>query len=214
MAAIHKVRVLLVDDHAVVRDGVRLMLGTSDDIEVTAAAENGSQALQLAAEQDFDIALIDIALPGMNGLDLLKRLREQQPKLPVLMFSMYSEAIYAVRALKCGAAGYLTKDSPMATLVEAVRKVAAGGRYVNPALLDRLAAEIGGGKKRVDATLSNRELEVLKRLASGQSLVQIADALHLSPKTISTYRARILDKLDVSSNAELGRYAHENGILP
>jgi len=214
MTSAHKVRILLVDDHAVVREGVQLMLGTSDDLEVTGVAERGPEALKLAGERDFDVALIDIALPGMNGLELLKRLRAQNPNLPVLMLSMYSEDIYAVRALKLGAAGYLTKNSPLPTLVAAVRKVAGGGRYVNPALLDRLAVEIGDGKKSADATLTNRELEVLQRIASGQSLSQIADALHLSPKTVSTYRARILEKLGMSSNVEIGRYALENGLLP
>lgn len=214
MATAHKVRILLVDDHAVVRDGVQLMLGTSDDLEVTGVAERGSEALQLAAEQDFDVALIDIALPGMNGLELLKRLRAQNPKLPVLMLSMYSEDIYAVRALKLGAAGYLTKNSPLPTLVAAVRKVAGGGRFVNPALLDRLAVAIGDGMKSANAALTNRELEVLQGIASGRSLSQIGEALHLSPKTVSTYRARILEKLGMSSNVELGRYALENGILP
>jgi DNA-binding NarL/FixJ family response regulator len=209
-----KIKVLLVDDHALVRDGVRLMLGTSDDIEVIAEAENAQQALKRVEQQDFDVALVDLALPGTNGLDLLKRLRTLKPKLAVLILSMYAEDIYAVRALKHGAAGYLTKNSPAAMVVAAVRKVAAGGKHVNPALLDQLAHEIGGGKKSRHETLSERELDVLRLIASGQSLVQIADALNLSPKTITTYRARILEKVGVSSNAELGRYALESGLLP
>ena len=209
-----KIRVLLVDDHALVRDGVRLMLGTSDDIEVAAEAENAQQALMLVERQDFDVALVDLALPGTNGLELLKRLRAQKPKLAVLILSMYAEDIYAVRALKHGAAGYLTKNSPVATVVAAVRKVAAGGKHVNPVLLDKLANEVGGGKKTRHEALSERELDVLRLIASGQSLVQIADTLNLSPKTITTYRARILEKVGVSSNAELARYALENGLLP
>jgi DNA-binding NarL/FixJ family response regulator len=209
-----KIKVLLVDDHALVRDGVRLMLGTSDDIEVIAEAENAQQALKLVEQHDFDVALVDLALPGTNGLDLLKRLRTLKPKLAVLILSMYAEDIYAVRALKHGAAGYLTKNSPAAMVVAAVRKVATGGKHVNPALLDKLANEIGGGKKTRHETLSERELDVLRLIASGQSLVQIADALNLSPKTITTYRARILEKVGVSSNAELGRYALESGLLP
>jgi DNA-binding NarL/FixJ family response regulator len=209
-----KIKVLLVDDHALVRDGVRLMLGTSDDIEVIAEAENAQQALKRVEQQDFDVALVDLALPGTNGLDLLKRLRTLKPKLAVLILSMYAEDIYAVRALKHGAAGYLTKNSPAALVVAAVRKVAAGGKHVNPALLDKLAHEIGGGKKSRHETLSERELDVLRLIASGQSLVQIADTLNLSPKTITTYRARILEKIGVSSNAELGRYALESGLLP
>ncbi len=208
-----KIRVLLVDDHAIVRNGVRLMLGEADDISVEGEADSARHALQLIRTQEFDVALLDIAMPDKNGLDLLKQLRAEQPKLSVLILSTYSEEIYAMRAFKLGAAGYLTKDSPTSSLINAVRKAAAGGKHVSPAMMEKLVSAIGGGAVGSHDTLSNRELEVLKLIASGESLVKIADALHLSPHTVTTYRARILEKMGLSSNAELTRYAIENGLL-
>ncbi len=206
-----KLRVLLVDDHAMVREGVRLMLAGAEDIEVTGEAGTAQAALQLALTQAFDVALLDIALPGRNGLELLKLLRAQRPALPVLMLSMYSEDIYAVRALRYGAAGFLTKNSDSATLIGAVRKVAAGDRHLNPALVDKLAAEIAGRRAPHEA-LSDREMEVLRLMASGRGVTDIAGALHLSPKTVSTYRARIVHKTGLNSTAELIRYALERGL--
>lgn len=205
--------VLLVDDHTVVRNGVRLMLSSAVDIRVTGEAENALQALERVKEQDFDVALIDIAMPGKNGLDLLQSLRAERPALAVLVLSTYAEEIYAVRALKLGASGYLTKDSPTSTLIEAVRKAAAGGKYVSPSLMERFATLMGGGGAASHEALSNRELEVLKMIAKGESLSRIAEVLHLSPKTVTTYRARILEKMGVRGNAELARYAAENGLL-
>jgi DNA-binding NarL/FixJ family response regulator len=207
------IKVLLVDDHTVVRNGVRLMLSSASEIRVTGEAETAQDALRLAREQNFDVALVDIALPGKNGLELLKSLRVAQPKLAVLILSTYSEEIYAIRALKLGAAGYLTKDSPTATLVAAVRKAAAGGKYVSPSLTEKFATMIGSHDTGSHEGLSNRELEVMKLLAKGESLVAIGEILHLSPKTVTTYRARILEKMGLSSNAELARYAIENGLL-
>jgi DNA-binding NarL/FixJ family response regulator len=208
-----KINVLLVDDHAIARNGVRLMLGTADDILVGGEADNAQNAMQLAQAGQFDVALVDITMPGMNGLDLLRLLRAAKPKLAVLMLSTYAEEIYAVRALKLGAAGYLTKDAPTNVLVAAVRKVAAGGKYVSPSMLDKLASLIGGGGVATHEALSNRELEVFKLIAAGESLVQVGKALHLSPNTVTTYRARILEKMGMASNAELTRYALENGII-
>ena len=208
-----KIRVLLVDDHAIVRNGVRLMLGEADDISVEGEADSARHALQLIRAQEFDVALLDIAMPDKNGLDLLKQLRVEQPKLSVLILSTYSEEIYAMRAFKLGAAGYLTKDSPTSALINAVRKAAAGGKHVSPAMMEKLVSAIGGGAVGSHEALSNRELEVLKLIASGESLVKIAEALHLSPHTVTTYRARLLEKMGLSSNAELTRYAIENGLL-
>ncbi|MES2295540.1 MAG: response regulator transcription factor [Pseudomonadota bacterium] len=209
-----QIRVLLVDDHAIARNGVRLMLGTVDDICVAGEASNAHEGLQMARENSFDVALVDITMPGKNGLDLLKMLRAECPRMAVLILSTYSEDIYAVRALKLGAAGYLTKDAPTASLVTAVRKAAAGGKHVSPALLEKLASLIGGGggAASIDA-LSNRELDVFKLIAAGETLVKIGETLHLSPNTVTTYRARILEKMGMSSNAELTRYALENGII-
>jgi DNA-binding NarL/FixJ family response regulator len=209
----NKIKVLLVDDHAIVRNGVRLMLGEADDVAVEGEADTARRALQLVREQDFDVALVDIALPDKNGLDLLKLLRAEKPKLAVLILSTYTEEIYAMRAFKLGAAGYLTKDSPTSALITAVRKAAAGGKHVSPALMEKLANMIGGGAVGSHEALSNRELEVLKLIAAGESLVNIAETLHLSPHTVTTYRARILEKMGLNSNAELTRYAVENGLL-
>jgi DNA-binding NarL/FixJ family response regulator len=197
------IRVILVDDHAVVRSGVRLMLGTTSDIVVTGEADSCQAAMKLVSAQAFDVALVDIALPGRNGLELLKQLRQEQPTLAVLMFSMYSEEVYAVRALRQGAVGYLTKDSSAAVIIEAVRTAAAGRKYVSPALVERLAELLGEGVRFPHEALSDRELEVMKLLASGDSLVQIAATLHLSASTVTTYRARILEKTGLKGNTAL-----------
>jgi DNA-binding NarL/FixJ family response regulator len=207
------IRVLLVDDHAIARNGVRLMLGTVPDIGVCAEAGDAQQALLLAQQQVFDVALLDITMPGRSGLELLKLLRADYPRMAVLMLSTYSEEIYAVRALKLGAVGYLTKDCSTETLVAAVRKAAAGGRHISPALGDKLASLMGAGGSGGHEALSNRELEVFKLIAAGESLVHIGEALHLSPNTVTTYRSRILDKMDLASNAELTRYALEHGLI-
>lgn len=208
------VNVLLIDDHAIARNGVRLMLGTAGDISVTGEAADAQTALELTRRQAFDVALLDIAMPGMNGLELLRHLRSVRPEMAVLILSTYAEEIYAVRALKQGAAGYLTKDAPTAVLVEAVHRAAAGRKYVSPSLVDKLAALVSGDTAASghDA-LSNRELEVFKLIALGEPLVQIGERLHLSPNTVTTYRARILEKMGLSSNAELTRYAIEHGLI-
>jgi len=208
-----RIRVLLVDDHAIVRTGVRLMLSSEDDLCVEGEAGTADEALQLVSKQDFDVALVDIAMPGRNGLDLLRLLRNEKPRLAILMLSTYAEDIYAVRALKLGAAGYIAKDSSSSTLVNAVRKVAAGGKYVSPALVEKLATIVGGDSVSSHEALSNRELEVLKLIAAGESLVNIATTLHLSPHTVTTYRTRILRKMGLTSNAEMTRFAIENGLI-
>jgi DNA-binding NarL/FixJ family response regulator len=209
----NRISVLLVDDHAIVRNGVRLMLSSEDDISIDGEAGTAQDALRLAQERDFSVALVDIAMPGANGLDLLGQLRRHKPKLAVLMLSTYSEEIYAVRALKLGAAGYLSKESDAASLIAAVRKAAASGKYISPTLMDQFANMIGGRTAGTHEALSNRELEVLKLLAAGESLVNIAGRLHLSPSTVTTYRTRILEKMGFANNAELVRYAMENGLL-
>ena len=209
-----RVRVLLVDDHAIARNGVRLMLGTAGDIEVAGEAADAQQALDLVRLATFDVALLDISMPGTNGLELLRHLRSQCPDMAVLILSTYAEEIYAVRALKQGAAGYLTKDAPTSVLVDAVRRAAAGRKYVSPSLVEKLAALVSGEAAAAghDA-LSNRELEVFKLIALGEPLVQIGERLHLSPNTVTTYRSRILDKMGMSSNADLTRYALEHGLI-
>ena len=209
----NKIKVLLVDDHSIVRNGVRRMLETVDDIEVTGEAETAQDAMRLVREKDFDVALIDIGLPDKSGLQLLKLVRTEKPKLAVLMLSMHSVEAYALRAIKQGAAGYLTKDISAVTLVAAVRNAAAGGKHISPELAEKLVNVIGRGDTAPHEALSDRELEVLKLLASGERLVRIAEILHLSPSTVTTYRTRILEKTGMDSNAKLARYALENGLL-
>jgi DNA-binding NarL/FixJ family response regulator len=207
------IEVLLVDDHAIARNGLRLMLGTTEDIHVAGEASDAFEAMELLGKNAYDVALVDITMPGKNGLDLLKAMRAEWPRMAVLMLSTYAEDIYAVRALKLGAAGYLTKDVPTGVLVGAVRKAAAGGKHVSAAVVDKLASLIGGGNAGDHETLSNRELEVLKLIAAGESLVRIGELLHLAPNTVTTYRSRILEKMGLASNAELTRYALEHGLI-
>lgn len=208
-----KIAVLLVDDHTVVRDGVRLMLGTARDIVVAGEADTALDALRMIRAQTFDVALVDIALPDKNGLELLKQIRVEQPKLAVLILSMYSEEVYALRAIKYGAVGYLTKNCSATTVVAAVRKAAAGGRHVSPALAEKLANMLSGSNTSLHEELSNREIEVLRFLAAGVSLLQIGENMHISTSTVATYRARILQKMGMKSNVELARYALESGLL-
>ena len=204
---------LLVDDHAIVRYGIRIMIGTVDDIDVTGEAGSAAEALCLLQEKSFDLALIDIELPDSSGLDFLKTLRKKHPGLIILMLSMHSEEIYAERSLKCGASGYLSKGCSIEVLISAIRKVAAGGRYASPELTEALVQSIGGKTLSSHTDLSDRELEVLKELAKGFSLTDIATKLQLSSNTISTYRVRVLDKLGLKGNAALTRYAIENRLL-
>jgi DNA-binding NarL/FixJ family response regulator len=208
-----EIKVLLVDDHTVVRNGLRVMLGSAKDINVANEAESADQALQLVRAERFDVVLLDIAMPDKNGLELLKTLRAEKPRLAVLILSMYSEEMYALRALKLGAAGYLPKNSPGPTLISAVRKAAAGGKYISPGIADQLARMLAGDTGAEHDALSDRELEVLKLLAGGETTTGIADALSLSSSTVATYRNRICEKLKLKNNADLTRYALVNGLL-
>jgi DNA-binding NarL/FixJ family response regulator len=189
------------------------MLANDPDLEIAGEAETAQQAVALAQAQPFDVALVDISLPDRSGLDLLRQLVETHPKLAVLIISMYSEEVYAVRALKHGAAGYLTKDSSAATMVAAIRKAAAGGKVVSAATAQKLAGMIGGSGLAAHEHLSDRELEVMKLIAAGESLVDIAERLHLSPSTVTTYRTRILEKMKMKNNAELTRYVYGNDLM-
>lgn len=208
-----KTSILLVDDHAVVRDGIRLMLSTVQGLEVKGEAANSQEALRLMLEHDYDVAIIDIGLPDKNGLELLKRIMHEKSHMAVLIFSMYAEEIYGIRALKLGASGFLSKNSDVATVVRAVVKVAAGGKFVSPEISDKLVNAFRGEKMSQQDTLTNRELEVLRMLAIGEPLIAIANALHLSANTITTYRTRILEKTGMKNNVQLARYAAENNLL-
>ena len=208
------IRVLIVDDHAIVRRGLRELL--SDEFQGAAFGEapDARQALEQLRKKEWDIALLDIALPGKSGLDLLKELKAEWPKLPVLVLSAHPEDQFAVRALKAGAGGYMTKECAPEELAKAVRKILAGGRYVSSALAETLAMGVTKDLTRtLHETLSDREYEVMSRIASGKTVTEIGEELSLSPKTISTYRSRVLLKLSVKNSAAIVQYAVRNGLL-
>ena len=208
------IRVGIIDDHTVAREGLRRMLAADPDLQVTGEADCAADGLQLLRCARFDVLLLDIGLPDKCGLEVLKQVRDICPGTAVLVVSAYAEDLYAVRALKLGAAGYLTKQCNSATLRDAVRKVAAGGKYVTPSLLQKLAGMLGSGPAKVShESLTDRELEIFRRIACGDSLVGIAACLHLSPSTVTTYRTRILEKMGMKSNADLTRYALDHGML-
>ena len=206
--------VVVVDDHPLVRAGVRQMLETSTDIEVVAEAATTDEALLEIATRNVHVILLDISLPGEGGLNLLARLRRTRPEIAVLMLSSHPEERYAIRAVMNGAAGYLTKDVSIAILVAAVRKAASGARHFSTWLSERLVMQLQGETLGSQEGLSRREFDVMLRIAFGESVTSISREMFLSPKTISTYRRRILDKLNIHNNAGLTRYAMEEGLIP
>lgn len=207
-------KILLIDDHEVVREGVKRALDKQDGKFVFGEASTVSEALSQVREQEWDIAVLDLSLGDRSGLEVLQELKQIQPRLPVLILSMHSEEQYARRAFKAGAAGYITKDCPRSELVKAIHKVINGGRYISPALAEKLIVNLERGIDRpLHEMLSNREFEVLRLIASGKTVSQIAEQLALSDKTISTYRARILQKMSLKTNAELTRYAIQNKLV-
>ncbi|MCZ4303113.1 response regulator transcription factor [Zoogloeaceae bacterium G21618-S1] len=209
-----RIRVMIADDHAIVRQGLRQILSDIEDMEVAGEACNGVEALQLSRESQWDVVLMDVSMPDRNGIDALKLIRKEQPKLPVLILSMYPEEQYAIRALKAGAAGYLTKQSAPEQLVTAIRQVASGKKYVSASLAMELADAIGEDTDRpLHEKLSDREYQTLCMIASGKTLTQIADELNLSVKTISVYRARLLEKMRLRNNAELTHYGLKFGLV-
>jgi two-component system invasion response regulator UvrY len=210
-----KIHVLIADDHAIVRQGLKQILSETEDLVVAGEADDGVEALQLARQQEWNVFLLDVSMPNRNGIDTLKQLKKEFPKLPVLILSMHPEEQYAVRALKAGASGYLTKQSAPEQLVTAIRQVAGGRKYVSPTVAMQLADAIANdsdSEQPPHELLSDREYEVLKLIASGKTLTQIAEELNLAVATISTFRARILTKLGLSSTAELIRYGLEHGL--
>ena len=208
------IRTLIADDHAVVRQGLRQILQDTSDMQVTGEAASGPETLDRVRDDSYDVVVLDITMPGRSGFDVLKELRVERPELPVLVLSMHPEEQFAVRLLKAGAAGYLNKESAPEELVKAIRKVVAGGRYVSPTLAEKLAFEIDAGSDRLaHETLSDREFQVMRMMASGKTVKEIAAELALSVKTISTYRARILTKMNLHTNAELIHYAITNQLV-
>jgi two-component system, NarL family, invasion response regulator UvrY len=203
------IRVLICDDHMIVRQGIRQSLAEAADIEVVAEAPDGPAALQQLRQGGIDVLLLDIALPGRDGLDVLRQVRAELPRLPVLMLSTYPDRQYAVRSLKLGAAGYLHKSADSEQISAAVRRVAGGQRFITAPVAELLAAALGAGQEEqpLHELLSHRELQVFERLAQGHSVGEIAKALSLSSNTVSTYRARILDKTGTRNDVELALYA-------
>lgn len=207
------IRILIADDHAIVRQGVRQVLAFAPDLEVVAEARDGWEVVEHLRRGGIDLLITDMSMPGPHGVDLVKRVKDEHPRLPVMVLTMHGEAQITARVLKAGAAGYLTKDSEPEVLIAAARKVAAGGRHIDPALAEKLVFETSlAGEQRPHELLSNREYEVLVRIARGESLNDIAESLHISAKTISTHKARLMQKLNLHSTAELVRYALQNGL--
>jgi len=214
MAACTKIRVLIVDDHAIVREGLKQILADTDDLEVGGEAETSLEAIKLARQQPWDLVLLDISMPDRNGLETLQQLKKEHPSLNVLMLSMYREAQYAVRSLKSGAAGYLNKQSAPDQLVQAIRQVASGRKYISPELAEELASELSGDREALPhKSLSNREYQTLCMIAAGKTVSAIAETLSLSVKTVSMYRARLLEKMHFQNNSELTHYAIKHGLV-
>ena len=214
MAAVKPYRILIVDDHAIVREGLKQILAEVDDIEVAGEADCSSRALQMARRESWDMVLMDITMPDRSGIETLELMKKEHPGLQVLMLSMHRETQYAVRALKSGAAGYLNKQSAPAQLVDAIRMVASGKKYISAEVAQELASQVSGERDSLPHEgLSNREYQTLCMIASGLPVSAIADKLALSVKTISMYRARLLIKMQLKNNAELTHYAIKNGLL-
>jgi two-component system invasion response regulator UvrY len=214
VAAIKPYRILIVDDHAIVREGLKQILAEVDDIEVAGEASCSLHAMQMARQEAWDLVLMDISMPDRSGLETLELLKREYPGIKVLMLSMHREAQYAVRALKSGAAGYLNKQSAPDQLVDAIRLVASGKKYISAELAQELANEVSGERNGLPHEgLSNREYQTLCMIASGLPVSAIADKLVLSVKTISMYRARLLQKMQLKNNAELTHYAIKQGLL-
>lgn len=206
-------KILVADDHAVVRRGVMETVAEELKNVTFGEAANAGEIIGLVARQTWDLVLLDINLPGRSGIEVLTELKRERPNLPVLILSMAPESEYARRALKAGAAGYVSKQSAATELVVAIRKVLAGGRYITPGLAEALAADLGRDAAAPHELLSHREYEVMKRIATGQSVKKIAAALSLSEKTVFTYRTRLLEKLNLASDVDIARYALKHGLV-
>ncbi len=208
------IKILIADDHAVVREGLKQIISETPDMRVTDEANNGQEVLNKVSEQHYDVVLLDITMPGPSGLDVLKQLKSKKPKLPVLMLSVHPEEQYAVRTLKAGASGYLTKGSATDELIAAIRKISTGKKYVSSSLAEKLAFDLDlDHEKPRHEILSDREYQVMSMIASGKTVKEIADELSLSVQTISTYRSRILEKMKMKNNAEIVYYAVKQGLV-
>jgi len=209
-----KTKILIADDHTIVREGLKQIVAETSDMVVADEASTGHEVLNKALKNDYDVVVLDITMPGINGLDVLKQIKAQKPKLPILVLSVHPEEQYAVRVLRAGASGYLTKESAPDELITAIRKVSVGKKYVSPSLAEKLAFDLEiDHEKPLHETLSDREYQVMCMITSGRTVKDIAEELFLSEKTISTYRARILEKMKMKSNIELTHYAIKHGLV-
>ncbi len=208
------IRIIIADDHTIVRAGLKQLIADDSELCVEGEARDGQELLEKVRRNDYDVVLLDMSMPGRSGLDILKQLKCEHPSLPVLILSMHPEEQYAVRTIKAGAAGYVTKDSAPDVLVEAIKKVHGGGRYISTTLAERLADSIAETREKPSHEyLTDREFQIIKMLAAGKTITQIGRELFLSVKTISTYRQRILQKMNMKSNAELTHYMIDNNLL-
>jgi two-component system invasion response regulator UvrY len=208
------VKILIADDHAVVRRGLKQIVSETPDMIVAGEASTGFEVLDLVRGNDYDVVVLDISMPGGDGLDILKQLKKEKPKMPILVLSVHPEDQYAIRVLKAGAAGYLTKEGAPDELITALRRVAGGRKYVSSLLAEKLAVDLeADGRRPLHEKLSDREYQVLCMMASGKMANEIAKDLCLSVKTISTYRSRILEKMRMKNNAELTHYAIKHGLI-
>jgi len=208
------IKLIIADDHPIVREGLKQIIADSQHFTVSDEAGDGPELLDKVRKEDFDVIILDLKMPGMDGLDVLKQLKIEKPRIPVIILTVHPEAQYALRILRAGASGYLTKESVSAELVTAIRKVHRGGKYISPGLAEKIAFALDtDSEKMLHETLSDREYQVMYMIASGKTVTEIAEEISLSVKTISTYRARILEKMNMKTNAELTRYAFQNSLI-
>lgn len=208
------IKLLIVDDHPIFREGLKQILWSYDDSIVIDEAENGKEAFQKVATARYDLIILDLEMPGRNGLEVLEALKQERLDLNILILSMYSEEQYAIQAIRAGAAGYLTKNGAARELIVAIQKILAGGMYISTTVAEQLAIEVkGGNRKAIHELLSSREFKVICMIANGKRISEIADELSVSTSTISTHRARILKKLNLKNNADIIRYALKNNLV-
>jgi two-component system, NarL family, invasion response regulator UvrY len=208
------IEVLLADDHAMIRNGVRHLVEDTEDMRVTGEASHGAGLMDLIRENDYSVAVMDMSMPGRTGLDLLKQIKAERPQLPVLIYTMHQEEQYAVRGIRCGAAGYLTKDCDGDVLLTAIRKVACGGVFITPRVAELLATDVSRpGDAPRHTLLSNREIQIFDRIVRGMSLTAIGEEFSLSVKTISTHKSHIMDKMGIDNQVDLVRYALDHGLI-
>lgn len=209
-----KVDVLVVDDHAIIRDGLKKILADTDDLAVVGEASNGNAALEKVCERNWGLVILDISMPGRNGLELIRLIKTERPKLPILIFSMHHEEQYAVRAIRAGASGYLSKDGDSELILPAIRKVASGGVFISPKVAELLVADASEHTNvQPHTNLSNREYEVFVRIVRGIGLTAIAEEFSLSVKTVSTHKSHILTKMGLATQVDLVRYAIDHNLL-